>query len=204
MLRFIIIGLLVSAAFGLSGCGGNAGDGAAGASTASLDTGAATGAENAIGDLSVRDLIPLLTRRGVGPGESGIDLTYAPQVFFEVTGLAPPAEIGSRPTLAFILAETIHEGDLVSEPPAVFLELEGGERVPPYSALVTAEDPHHRTVRLLFPQPDGWLISSRATGGGDTMRLVVPRHDGTVSAGRIFEWQLPIDFGGGADESDSE
>lgn len=204
MLRFIIIGLLASAAIGLSGCGGSSEDAAGGAGAASLRTGAITGAENAIGDLSVRDLIPLLTRHGVGPGESGIDLTYAPQVFFEVTGLAPPAEIGSRPTLAFILAQTIHEGDLPGDPPAVFLELENGERVPPYSAPVTAEDPHHRTVRLLFPQPDGWLISSRATGGGDTMRLVVPRHDGTVSGGGIFEWRLPIDFGGGADESESE
>lgn len=202
--RVIILGLLGSAVIGLSGCGGSAEDTSAGASTASANTGAVTEAANASRDLSARDLIPLLTRYGVGPGESGIDLTYAPQAFFEITGLAPPAEMSSRPTLAFIMQETIHEGDLPSEPPPVFLELEGDDRVPPYSAQVTAEDPHHRTVRLLFPRPSGWLTSSGATGSGDAMRLVVPLDDGTVSVGNTFEWRLPIDLGGGADESEKE
>lgn len=139
---------------------------------------------------SVRELMTVLTRSGVGPGQVTIDLTYAPPIFFEITGLQPPAEMSSRPTLAFMLQETIHEGPLSVEPPTVFMVLAAG-RVPPYDVKVTASDPHHRTTRLLFPDPFGSSASSGVSGDPHAVKLVVPLADGTVSGGNTFEWRLP-------------
>lgn len=181
---------LVVAMLGLSlgACGGG-GSGGEAASPGS-------GAEDAsVGTLTVQELVPLLTRAGVGSDGVGLDLTYAPPQFFDMTGLKRPPEMDARPTIAFMLQETVHEGELPSQPPETFIEFGRGDRIAPYSAEVTAEDPHHRTVRLLFPQPDGW--SERGLGDRSTITLVVPWSDGTVSRANTFVWELPIDLGDG-------
>ena len=190
----LILGLLAAAVIALSACGGgegaaNAGDGAS----------ALAGTEDDA--LTVQELVPLLTRYGVGPQGAQIDVTYAPPQFFDITGLRRPAEMDARPTLAFILQQTVHDGDLPNELPQVFLELDNGDQVAPYSAEITAEDLHHRSARLLFPQPDRWDNSSAASSVIDTLRVVVPRKDGTVSTGSTYAWQLPIDLG---DTNDGE
>lgn len=136
----------------------------------------------------------MFTRSGVGPDQVAIDLTYAPPIFFEATGLRPPPELGARPTLVFMLQETIHDGALPDQPPAVLLLLDSGARVDPLDVSVTASDPHHRTTRLLFPDPDGASAPAPTHGAGLTVRLVVPFADGTVSAGNTFEWRLPIEL----------
>jgi hypothetical protein len=146
-------------------------------------------------DLSVQDLIPLLTRYGVGPREIGLDLIYAPQLFFDVTGMERPEAYDARPTLAFVLAETIHDGDLgelAPTPPVAFLLLEDGTRLAPYEATLVTEDPHHRTSRVLFDLPAGWPETPTA-GAPLTVRIVVPMEDGSVSIANTFEWQLPIE-----------
>lgn len=143
---------------------------------------------------SVRDLMTMLTRSGVGPDQVVIDLTYAPPIFFEVTGLQPPAEVSLRPTLAFMLQETIHDGVLPTEPWAVLLVLETGARAGPYDVRVTATDPHHRTTRLLFPDTAEGSATSQAPGRERTVKLVVPLADGRVSAANTFEWRLPIEW----------
>ena len=187
-MRVLILGLLAAAVIALSACGG--GEGAVDAGD-----GATALAETEDEALTAQELIPLLTRNGVGPQGAQIDVTYAPPRFFDITGLKRPAEMDSRPTLAFILQQTVHDGDLPIEPPQVFLEPASGDPIAPYSAEVTAEDPHHRTVRLLFPQPDGWDESSAESSVIDTLVVVVPREDGTASVGNTFAWQLPIDLG---------
>jgi hypothetical protein len=143
---------------------------------------------------TVRDLVTIFTRSGVGPDQVEIDLTYAPPLFFEATGLRPPPELGVRPTLAFMLQETVHDGALSGQPAAVLLLLDSGARVDPFDITVTASDPHHRTTRLLFPDPDGASASAPTDGPGLTVRLVVPFADGAVSAANTFEWRLPIEL----------
>ncbi len=156
------------------------------------------GATTPTGDIderpAIRDLMAALTRSGVGPNQVAIELTYASPLFFEVTGLAPPAETSSRPTLAFMLQETVHDGVLPNEPPAVFLVLETGAPVGPYDVKVTATDPHHRTTRLLFPDSADGSTTSEKASQEHTLKLVVPFADGTVSAGNTFVWRLPIEL----------
>ncbi len=142
---------------------------------------------------SPRDLVTALTRSGVGPDQAAIDLTYAPPMFFEITELQPPAEMSERPTLAFMLEETIHDGALPSGPLAVLLVLDSGLRASPYDVRVTATDPHHRTTRLLFADP-ARPTDPMDPGPERTLTLVVPFADGTVSAGNTFEWHLPVDL----------
>lgn len=145
--------------------------------------------------ISPRELVPLLTRTGVGPDWTILDVTYAPGLFFEVTGIPVPSEMVERATLAFILSETVHDGELPIEVAAAFLLLPDGEIVGPYEARVTAEDPHHRVSRLLFPQPDDWPAAIEDEAGVARLRLIVPDRDGTYSIANTFEWSVPIEVG---------
>jgi hypothetical protein len=92
-----------------------------------------------------------------------------------------------------MLQETIHDGLLPDEPPVVLLVLDAGARAGPYDVKVTATDPHHRTTRLLFPDPADGSATSPAPGRERTLKLVVPVADGRVSAANTFEWRLPIE-----------
>lgn len=139
--------------------------------------------------LTARDLVPVLSRTGVGPNQVGITLIYAPPLFFDVTGLEVPSESTIRPTLIFILQEDIHEGALTA-PPSVLLKLDAGETFAPYSATVTAEDPHHRTSLLLFPARVNAVDAGAIT-------LLVPWDNGEVSAANTFVWKLPLPVPGG-------
>ncbi len=191
--RLALAGALGLAAVALGGCattqpGSVAPPAGAGSSLAAQGAGAGE-------PPSVRDLMAVLTRSGVGPDQVALDLTYAPPLFFEVTGLEPPAEASARPTLAFMLEETVHEGALPDNPPTVFLMLDSGDRASPYDVKVTATDPHHRTTRLLFADPGNVSAASEIPGHELALTLVVPFTDGTVSAGNTFVWQLPINVG---------
>ena len=108
--------------------------------------------------------------------------------------LAPPTEMSERPTLAFMIEETVHDESLPDAPPGVQLVLPTGERASPYLALVKATDPHHRTTRLLFADARAAPIDPMAPDAQGSVILVVPFADGTVSAGNTFEWRLPIDL----------
>jgi len=194
--RIFILALLAAVVVVAVGACGGGEDGAP------AREGASSAAAERDGALTVQELVPLLTRYGVGPQGAAIDVTYAPPRFFDITGLKRPAEMDSRPTLAFILQQTVHDGELPVEPPQAFLEPGSGDLIAPYSAEITAEDPHHRTVRLLFPQPDGWDDSSAADSVIDTLQVIVPGKDGTASVSNTFAWQLPIDLDG--DTNDGE
>lgn len=112
-------------------------------------TGVAVGAASAADALSPRELVPLLTRRGVAPDLTIIEVIYAPPFFFEATGLHQPPEMEAQPTLAFLFQETVHDGELPPDVPEAFLLLPDGDRLEAYDAGVTAEDEHHRVSRLL-------------------------------------------------------
>jgi len=190
VLRFTLPGALGLVAFILSGCAA----GEPGSVTANAEPRAGDPAQPAVvaGSPSVRDLMAALTRSGVGPDQVAIELTYAPPLFFEFTGLEPPVEASARPTLAFMLQETVHDGALSEQPPEVLLVLDSGARADPYDIEVTAVDPHHRTTRLLFPDSGEGPAASQASGFQQVLRLEVPFADGTTSAGNTFKWELPI------------
>lgn len=144
--------------------------------------------------ISPRELVPLLTRSGVGPDWTIVDVTYAPPLFFDATGIPVPDEMDMETTLAFILQETVHDGELPIEEAAAFLLLPGGLTVDPYDARVTAEDDHHRVTRLLFDRPDDWPAALADATGPPVLRLVVPRRDGSYTVANTFEWTVPIEI----------
>lgn len=190
--RLALIGALGLVAIALNGCA--TGQARSAASSAGPSPSATAQPAGIAARPAVQDIIASFTRTGVGPDQVVIDLTYAPPLFFEATGLEPPAEAGTRPTLAFMLQETVHEGALPDEPPTVLLALDAGARTAPYDIRVTASDPHHRTTRLLFPDPGEGSTASQTSGREHTLKLVVPFADGSVSAGNTFVWQLPINL----------
>lgn len=142
--------------------------------------------------LSPRELVPLLTRSGVGPDWTIIDVIYAPQLFFDATGIPVPEDMDPDRSLAFILNESVHEGELPLEPPQAFLLLPDDQRLAPYDARITADDVHHRTSRLLFERPEGWPDALANPDEGPVLRLIVPNRDGSYSIGNTFEWSVPI------------
>lgn len=175
----------------LVACGGG------GASTEAGDAGrgsvAAATPDPAFANLTVQELIPILTRYGIGPNHIGVDLIYAPRLFFDVTGLERPE--GDEPVLLFVLEESIHDGDLGKispEPTSTFLVLDDGSRVAPIETTMVTGDPHHRTSRVTFELPAGWT-EKLAEGAPLVIRVVAPMEDGSVSIGNTFEWQLPLD-----------
>jgi hypothetical protein len=150
--------------------------------------------------ISPRELVPLLTRSGVGPDLTIIDVTYAPPLFFDATGIPVPDEMDAETTLAFILQETVHDGDLPIDVAEAFLLLPDSTRVEPYDARVTAEDPHHRVSRVLFDRPDDWPAVIEDEDGMSMLTVVVPMRDGSISVVNTFEWVVPIEIGeSGAD-----
>ena len=192
MFRLALAGAFGVVAFALIGCAA----GEPGNATSNAEPSAGQAAQPAVvaERPSVRDLMAALTRSGVGPDQVAIELTYAPPLFFEVTGLERPEEASARPTLAFMLQETVHDGAISKEPPTVLVVLDSGERARAYDIKVTAEDPHHRTTRLLFPGTGDGPAALEAPDPQTALRLVVPFTDGTVSAGNTFVWQLPINL----------
>ena len=152
-----------------------------------VSAGAADGA-----DISPRELVPLLTRSGIGPDFTLIDVIYAPQLFFDATGIPMPSEFDADRALAFILQESVHDGDLPIAAAEAFLLLPGGERVLPFEARVTADDVHHRVSRLLFDRPDDWPAAIENDSGEPVLRLIVPQRDGSFSVGNTFEWRVPV------------
>ncbi len=192
VLRATLAGAVGLVAFILSGCAA----GGLGSVTSNAEPRVGDTAQPSVvaGSPSLRDLMAALTRSGVGPDQVALELTYAPPLFFEVTGLEPPGEASARPTLAFMLQETVHDGALSEEPPEVLLVLDSGARANPYDIKVTAEDPHHRTTRLLFADSGEALPASQAPGSQQALRLEVPFADGTTSAGNTFKWKLPINL----------
>lgn len=148
----------------------------------------------AASSISPRELVPMLTRTGVGPDLTIIDVIYAPRLFFDATGIPVPEEMDAQPTLAFILQETVHDGELPLERAQAYLQLPDGERLDPYEDEVTAEDDHHRVSRLLFAQPERWPDVFADASGEPVLRLVVPMRDGSVSVANTYEWSVPIEI----------
>jgi cytochrome c-type biogenesis protein len=151
---------------------------------------------------ALKDLLPVLTRGGNGPGTSDVDMVYAPPLLFQVTGQKLPASSVQRPTITFMMVEADHQHDvgLDPEPPQVFLRLDGGERIEPYEVTVLSTDGFvHRNSWLLFPLPAG-TDSVVWNKEQHTLDLVMPLG---ASGTSVFSWELPLGLPGGADQSAS-
>lgn len=144
--------------------------------------------------ITLNELLPLLTRYGVGPNQEEIELTYAPPLLYQVVKEDWPPETEGRPTVIFVLVENIHDGEFLAQLPAVFLRGPGGERIIPYDASIMLAGPHHRRSRLMFETAAN---AAQPPGGGPApgeMTLLVPFADGTVDAANTFVWKLPLNI----------
>ncbi|MBI2166236.1 MAG: hypothetical protein HYU29_07550 [Chloroflexi bacterium] len=144
---------------------------------------------------TLRELLPVLTRGGNGPGTADVDVVYAPPLFFQVIGEQLPASSVERPTIIFVMEEADHQHDigLAPEPPQVFLRLDRGERVEPYEVTVLDTDGFmHRTSRVLFPLPPN-IDPERLNQESHTLTLTVPV---SSEAESTFTWQLPLELPG--------
>jgi cytochrome c-type biogenesis protein len=143
---------------------------------------------------TLRELLPLLTRNGYGPGSTSVDVVYAPPLLFQVDGEEPPASSLERSTVIFMMLEADHQHEvgLAPEPPQVFLRLDGGELVEPYEVTVLADGLEHRTSQLLFPLPSG-LYPGAIDQQKHTLTVVIPL--GSVGES-TFSWRLPLGLPG--------
>mgnify|MGYP001619285908 CR=1 FL=1 len=143
---------------------------------------------------TLRELLPLLTRRGYGPGSTSVDVVYAPPLLFQVDREEPPVSSLQRPTVIFFMLEADHEHvvGLPPQPPQVFLRVDGGQRIEPYEVNVLADGLEHRTTQLLFPLPSG-LDPGAMAQERHTLALVIPLG---LKGESTFTWELPLRLAG--------
>lgn len=141
--------------------------------------------------LTIQDIMPPLTRSGVAPGGIETDVTYAPTLFFQVSGQQLPASARLRPTLIFFLQENIHEGAMPSAPPAATLSIDGGASTQAYASTIVSDDVHHRITRLQFAATTAGEAAI-AEGERHTLTLVLPAKDGSVAKGGTLTWRVPV------------
>lgn len=153
--------------------------------------GPAASAGGVAAKLTVQQIIPPLTRSGVAPTGVEVDATYAPQVFFQVTGRDLPAVARSKPSLVFFLQESVHEGFLPAAPPTALLRVDSAARVAPYAIATLSADDHHRLTRLLFPATAAGG-SRIAEGDAHTFAIVLPDKHGAVSEDGTLTWRVPV------------
>ncbi len=133
--------------------------------------------------LTVQQIMPPLTRSGTAPGGVEVDVTYAPPLFFRVTGQQPPAGAAAKAALVFFLQENVHEGFLPAAAAAAFLQVDGGARMAPYARAMVSNDPHHRVTRLQF---------AATAVDGQTLTLLFPARSGVVPREGRLTWRLPV------------
>jgi cytochrome c-type biogenesis protein len=135
------------------------------------------------------EVTALLLRKGVGPGQTALEVFYAPTWYFTWSGRALPET--DRPAMAFILMELIHRSELNPAPPAPLLEIEG-RAVAPLSVQIVTEADHHRVALALYPAGDeaGRPLVGETTA---SMALLMPGQD--AAAPNPFVWSLPLPYG---------
>jgi len=137
--------------------------------------------------LSQDEVVDILLRAGPGTDEIELELLYTPSWYFEWSGRDAPAA-GGEPALAFFMFETIHDGELPSALPDVYLS-DGAERLENTEATPVSTAPHHRVTQFIFPaELDGRSVISDPS----RMRLTVTSDGG---AENDFTWELPLPHG---------
>ncbi len=138
--------------------------------------------------LSQRDVTDALLRDGQGPDTIDLEVLYTPQWYFSWSSRPEPATDGS-PTLAFLVFETIHAGELPATLPRISVVTPSGT-YEPTAVMPVTEAPHHRVSQLLFPAE---------TAGGDVVigeeetMTVSARWADTTEA--TMQWEQPLPFG---------
>jgi len=129
--------------------------------------------------LTAGQLTQVLHRTALAPNAVNLEITYAPPVFFEVTGKAAPAD---PKTLVFYLQEDTHIDALDERPTRFSLSVDGQGDYLPTNGVVLTDSGHHRLSTFQFAQPDLPVPQQN---------LVVSFHfaDGSLST---VDWQLPL------------
>lgn len=127
-------------------------------------------------------VLPALRKSATGPHDVSLELTYAPSVFFQVTGQQAP----TRPGPVFFLQEDTHTDALDAMPARFYLMLDGQGEHYPAEGTVLQDNGHHRTSRFFFSQPG--LPEARRS-----ITAVFPHPDGSSTR---LHWDLPLQFGG--------
>lgn len=140
--------------------------------------------------LSQTEVADILLRGTYGPDGLELEYLYAPTWYFEWSGREVPATDG-RPTLAFFMIETIHEGELGSVVPRAALVGTGGS-VTPSDLQEVSSAPHHRVSLLLFPAVAADGTTPLTGEGGDPLVVSTAFDDGTVVS---VAWAQPMPNG---------
>ncbi|MBI4297851.1 MAG: hypothetical protein HY676_04900 [Chloroflexi bacterium] len=140
----------------------------------------------------VRELIPLLTRAGQGPGDSDLEAIYEAPLLFELTGrMSPEIESGGI-GISFTVTQSIHASDLPEDALNLVLTVDGRGPFAPVRVRPLLSDGHHRTTHYLFPSKDG-SGSPLIKGGHQVLTLSVASDDDCVEAVIApLVWHLPI------------
>ena len=136
-------------------------------------------------------LLTFLTRTGVGPNRTLLEVVYAPPMFLQAAGEEVPPASQKRPTAIFSLLEENydHHSDFISpDPIGALLRLDKGEAVEPYEATILVENHGYRRSLFLFPLPAG-MDPERLNQERHTLTFIIPLESGEQS---IFTWELPL------------
>lgn len=147
--------------------------------------------------LTTTEVGGILLRSGVGPGNTPLDILYAPTWYFDWNNRALP-EI-TTPVLAFFVMETIHDGELPGPVPVAELRV-NNVRYPALESRVVSDAPHHRVSQVLFNAVDSSGLPL-ITEESEYFELVVPI-EGIISEGNTFRWAMPLPYGLGMLNSD--
>lgn len=186
--RIALLLAVASLAVGVA-CGSGSGPTVArgGGDSPAADAGSAIVA----GSLTVRDLLPVLTRHQPSANED-YEITFMPPLFFEVMRQPPPPESLLPRTAIFVLQESVHDGELPLDPPQVFMRLPDGGRIAPAEVRVVTDGVHHRSTRLVFSGIAGLADLLDPEAASTTITLQVVPRDGDTRAVGAFVWQLPL------------
>jgi cytochrome c-type biogenesis protein len=141
-------------------------------------------------DLTADEVAKYLLRSGAGPNDTELDILYAPTWYYQWNQRTLPQI--DQTVMAFFVMETIHDGDLVSEPPVPILKI-GDRQIEALETQLISDAPHHRVSQVLYPALDEGgqpLVTEKS----EKFTLVAPIN-GVVSSSNTFKWELPLPGG---------
>ena len=130
--------------------------------------------------LTPGQVLPALERSLSAPNDVTLEVTYAPPLFFQVTG--QPAPAGSALTL--FLQEDTHIDALADMPPRFYLVVDGKGQFFPTEGGILSNSGHHRTSRFLFAP--GSVPEARSS-----LAAIFLFEDGSKATA---QWELPLQF----------
>lgn len=149
--------------------------------------------------VSQSELLAALVRYGTRPEGATpadfpmVDVLLATPFYFESTGRTAPEASAEEPSVWFYVSESVHTGELPSNPPAPFLTVNSVSHRPSEVRLLT-DSPHHRTTQLRYEavSEDGSPLL-----GPDThhLELAFQTPSAVEVHGSSLTWELPVSYG---------